>query len=83
MDAFNAAGDTQRRDATIIFRNSTLYDGRVVPATVENPYYNYKVYSSNFTGDDFSDANIRYLRYAEVLLMKAEAMNELGQTERV
>ena len=80
VDAFNAAGDTERRDATIIFRNSTLYDGRVVPATVENPYYNYKVYSSNYTGDDFSDTNIRYLRYAEVLLMKAEALNELGQT---
>lgn len=80
VDAFNDEGDTERRDATIIFRNSTLYDGRVVPATVENPYYNYKVYSSNFTGEDDSDANIRYLRYAEVLLMKAEAMNELGQT---
>ena len=80
VDAFNEEGDTERRDATIIFRNSTLYDGRVVPATVENPYYNYKVYSSNFTGEDDSDANIRYLRYAEVLLMKAEAMNELGQT---
>lgn len=80
VDAFNAEGDTERRDATIIFRNSTLYDGRVVPATVENPFYNYKVYSSNYSGDDYSDANIRYLRYAEVLLMKAEALNELGQT---
>ncbi len=80
VDAYNAAGDTERRDATIIFRNSTLYDGRVVPATVENAYYNYKAYSSNFTGEDDSDTNIRYLRYAEVLLMKAEAMNELGQT---
>lgn len=80
VDAFNAEGDTQRRDATIIFRNSVLYDGRVVPATVENPFYNYKAYSSDFSGGDDSDANIRYLRYAEVLLMKAEAMNELGQT---
>lgn len=80
VDAYNAEGDTERRNATIIFRNSTLYDGRVVPATVENPYYNYKAYSSAFTGSDYSDANIRYLRYAEVLLMKAEAMNELGQT---
>lgn len=80
VDAFNDAGDTVRRDATIIFRNSTLYDGRVVPSTVENPYYNYKAYSSNFTGSDDSDANIRYLRYAEVLLIKAEALNELGQT---
>ena len=26
VDAFNAAGDTQRRDASIIFRNSTLFD---------------------------------------------------------
>jgi len=80
VDAYNAEGDTVRRDATIIFRGSTLYDGREVPNTVENPYYNYKAYSSNFSGDDDSDANIRYLRYAEVLLMKAEAMNELGQT---
>lgn len=80
VDAYNAEGDTERRNATIIFRNSTLYDGRVVPATVENPYYNYKAYSSNFSGDDYSDVNIRYLRYAEVLLMKAEALNELGQT---
>lgn len=80
VDAYNAEGDTKRRNATIIFRNSTLYDGRVVPSTVENPYYNYKAYSSAFTGDDDSDTNIRYLRYAEVLLMKAEAMNELGQT---
>ena len=80
VNAYNAEGDTKRRDATIIFRGSTLYDGRVVPTTVENPYYNYKAYSSNFTGSDDSDTNIRYLRYAEVLLMKAEALNELGQT---
>lgn len=80
VDAFNAEGDTERRDATIIIKPTTLYDGRVVPATVENSYYNYKAYSSAFTGEEFSDANIRYLRYSEVLLMKAEALNELGQT---
>lgn len=80
VDAFDAEGDTERRNATIIFRNSTLYDGRVVPATVENPYYNYKAYSSRFTGDSDTDTNIRYLRYAEILLIKAEALNELGQT---
>ncbi len=70
MDAFNAEGDTERRDATIIAKPTTLYDGRVVPATVENNYYNYKAYSSAFTGDDDTDTNIRYLRYSEVLLMK-------------
>ncbi|AOC93164.1 SusD family protein [Flavobacterium anhuiense] len=69
-----------RKDATIIFRNSTLYDGRVVPETVENPMYNFKAYSSAYTDAWETDANIKYLRYGEVLLMKAEALNELGQT---
>lgn len=78
LDAYEA-GDV-RKDATIIFRNSTLYDGRVVPATVENAMYNFKAYSSSFTDAWETDANIKYLRYGEVLLMKAEALNELGQT---
>lgn len=69
-----------RRAATIIFRGSTLYDGRVVASTVSNPMYNYKAYSSAFYNLEFTDTNLRYLRYAEVLLMKAEALNELGQT---
>lgn len=69
-----------RKAATIIFRNSTLYDGRVVPSTVENPMYNFKAYSSQYTDGWETDANIKYLRFAEVLLMKAEALNELGQT---
>lgn len=42
--------------------------------------YNYKAYSSDFYNVEFTDTNLRYLRYAEVLLMKAEALNELGQT---
>lgn len=69
-----------RKNATIIFRGTTLYDGRVVPVTVENERYNYKAYSSAFTDGWETDVNIKYLRYAEVLLMKAEALNELGQT---
>jgi hypothetical protein len=69
-----------RKAATIIFAGTTLYDGRVVPTTVENPRYNYKAYSSAFTDADISDADIKYLRFAEVILMKAEALNELGST---
>lgn len=69
-----------RKAATIIFRGSTLYDGRVVPNTVENERYNYKAYSSTYTDAWETDVDIKYLRYAEVLLMKAEALNELGQT---
>ncbi len=56
-----------------------MYDGRVVPTTVENPRYNYKAYSSANTDAWETDVNIRYLRYSEVLLMRAEAKNELGQ----
>ena len=78
LDAYET-GDV-RKNATIIFRGTTLYDGREVPSTVENPMYNFKAYSSQYTDGWETDANIKYLRYAEVILMKAEALNELGQT---
>ncbi|WP_278022090.1 RagB/SusD family nutrient uptake outer membrane protein [Flavobacterium ginsengisoli] len=77
-DAYEA-GDV-RRVTTIIFRGSVLYDGREVPSTVANARYNYKAYSSSFYNQEFTDTNLRYLRYAEVILMKAEALNELGET---
>ena len=78
LNAFNAAGDNVRRDATIIFRGETLWDGRVVGAT-ENAMYNEKAYSSLNVGADDSDKNIRILRYAEVLLIKAEAATYINQ----
>ncbi|MEH6658939.1 RagB/SusD family nutrient uptake outer membrane protein [Leeuwenhoekiella marinoflava] len=79
-DAFNEAGDDIRRDATIIFAGETLFDGRVVDAGVENPRYSEKAYSSANAGQSDGDKNIRVLRYAEVLLIRAEALNELGQS---
>lgn len=78
LNAFNAAGDSIRRDATIIFRGETLWDGRVVGAT-ENAMYNEKAYSSLNAGADESDKNIRILRYAEILLIKAEAATYINQ----
>ncbi len=79
LDAFNAEGDNIRRDATIIFRNSTLYDGYIVGNT-ENPMYNKKAYSSANHGASDTDKNIRYLRLGEIYLIQAEAANELGMT---
>ncbi|MBK5209341.1 MAG: RagB/SusD family nutrient uptake outer membrane protein [Flavobacteriaceae bacterium] len=70
-------GDT-RKDATIIFRGETLFDGRLVPNTVSNPMYNQKAYSSALTNADQTGKNIRILRYAEVLLMNAEAALKQG-----
>jgi hypothetical protein len=79
LKAFNDEGDVIRRDATIMFRNSVLYDGYVLGNT-ENPMYNYKAYSSKNKGASDTDKNIRYLRLGEIYLIKAEAANELGQT---
>lgn len=75
-------GDT-RKAATIIVTGQTLWDGYVTPATSPNPMYNYKSYVSktqeSFNGDDWNaNKNLRILRYAEVLLIKAEAENELN-----
>lgn len=79
LNAFNNENDDIRRDATIIFRDSELYDGRYVNDKVINPRSNYKAYSSDFTTDYYSDRGVKFLRYAEILLIKAEALNELGQ----
>ncbi|GAB3513474.1 RagB/SusD family nutrient uptake outer membrane protein [Spirosoma knui] len=86
LSRFYEAGDT-RRSATIIERGDTLWDGQVVSADVENPRYNYKAYVSRtketYNGNTWeTNKNIRVLRYAEVLLMNAEAANELGQSAK-
>jgi hypothetical protein len=81
IDSFEM-GDP-RLKATVISPGDTLYDGWVVPADVVNPHYNKKAYigmadySACGLGDDPKD--ILILRYADILLMNAEASNELGQ----
>ncbi len=79
VNAFDASGDEVRKNATIIFAGETLWDGRVVSASVENPRYNEKAYSSLNAGAADGDKNIRVLRYAEILLIKAEAATYIGQ----
>lgn len=83
-DAFEP-GDP-RRDATIIFRGETTPQGDAIPTSVPNPMYNQKAYvpsSYYVTGfNQGADQNIRVIRYAEVLLMNAEAANELGDANR-
>ncbi|RYE22325.1 MAG: RagB/SusD family nutrient uptake outer membrane protein, partial [Sphingobacteriales bacterium] len=60
-------------------------DGDAIPATIDNPMYNMKSYvpfSLWVSGyNEGSQQNIRVIRYAEVLLMNAEAANELGQSD--
>jgi len=70
-------------NGTILFRGSTSAEGDLIPPTAVNPRYNYKSYVPfplyvNDNGG--SDQNVRVLRYSDVLLMNAEANNELGNT---
>jgi starch-binding outer membrane protein, SusD/RagB family len=79
-DAFEA-GDP-RREATIIFRGTTTSSGDAIPGNVPNPRYNHKSYvpfNQYVSGyNEGCQQNVRVIRYAEVLLMNAEANNELG-----
>jgi hypothetical protein len=73
-----------RLKGTIIFRGTTTPEGDVIPAAGDNPMYNMKsyvpfgLYVSGFNEGCQQDKIV--LRYADVLLMNAEAANELGQT---
>lgn len=71
-----------RRDATIIFRGETTPQGDAIPPTGDNPMYNQKSYvpfSTIVTGyTEGSQQNVRVLRFADVLLMNAEAANEMN-----
>ncbi|MGH2624805.1 MAG: RagB/SusD family nutrient uptake outer membrane protein, partial [Sphingobacterium sp.] len=79
VKAFDAENDLIRKNATIIFRGETMYDGLEIGNT-ENPRYNEKAYSSANGGAEQTDKNLRYLRLGEIYLIKAEAANELGNT---
>ena len=72
-----------RKTATILFSGSSDGYGLTVPATLSTiqPYWNRKVYSDparrSASGIKYANwLNIRMLRYADVLLMAAEAANE-------
>ncbi|OKS86954.1 RagB/SusD family nutrient uptake outer membrane protein [Mucilaginibacter polytrichastri] len=76
------AGDP-RRDATILYRGETTPEGDLVLTSNPNPMYNQKSYvpfTVPFISNEGEAQNIRVIRYADVLLMNAEAANELGNT---
>ncbi len=88
-------GDKRKASTIIAIDNSgkhvgtVLYDGFRIPSadSVQNLFYNYKAYYSEnknvepYLGNrDQKQKNVHLLRYADVLLMNAEASNELGQS---
>ncbi len=82
LEAAFEDGD-ERKAATIYYVGQTLWDGAVVESA-SNPKYNYKAYVSQSQEANYdswsSGKNLRILRYGEILLMKAEAANELGNS---
>jgi hypothetical protein len=75
----------QRKLGTILERGTTTPDGDVIDANASNPRYNMKAYVPNSAPKTCGygrDQNIRVLRLGEVLLLNAEAANELGQSAK-
>jgi hypothetical protein len=79
IDFFSARGDTKRAAVTLLYRGTKTADGDSIKRACTNPVYNGKVYTPsaenkwNYNGYGF-DYNVRILRYADVLLMYAEAL---------
>ncbi len=75
-----------RKNSTIIFVPSTLWDGLPAPTTWNNSRYNYKAYQSTVAesgigmNDGDSAKNLRILKYSDLLLIKAEAAFKIGNT---
>ncbi|NML63624.1 RagB/SusD family nutrient uptake outer membrane protein [Hymenobacter sp. RP-2-7] len=79
--AFEA--NDKRKAGTILYRGQTTPEGDMIQADAANARYNMKAYvpqSVTQVCGYGADQNVRILRYAEVLLINAEATNELGQT---
>jgi hypothetical protein len=92
LEAAFETGDP-RRNRTILYTSTatttfqSIY-GEIIPTGLPNPRYNNKVYTNpalrNSIGNRFGYwMNIRILRYADVVLMYAEAANELGGTANI
>ena len=79
MDFLDSRGDTIRKSVTLLARGSTTPEGDEISANCANPYYNGKVYvPSRYNTRSFNayglDHNMRLIRYAEILLIYAEAL---------
>ncbi|NUO01594.1 MAG: RagB/SusD family nutrient uptake outer membrane protein [Saprospiraceae bacterium] len=79
-------GPDPRREATILYVGEVLPDGSAVVEDnpeVINERYNQKAWAPQpINGNNgWGGGNIRILRYADVLLMAAEALNENGKTQ--
>lgn len=76
---FEGRGDAKRQAITFLERDTTTPEGDYISSKCPNQYYNGKVYTPNSTNTFNTNAygydhNIRLIRYAEILLIYAEAL---------
>ena len=89
LEAAYEAGDP-RKDRTILYTaagSKSLY-GEDIPTGLPNPRYNNKVYTNPTYRSLYNSRmgywmNVRILRYADVVLMYAEAANEVGGAQNI
>ncbi len=78
INFYTDRGEVIRSAATLLYRGTVTPEGDSIKTGCSNPVYNGKVYTPsgynnwNYNGYGF-DHNVRILRYADVLLMYAEA----------
>ncbi|BAX82405.1 RagB/SusD family nutrient uptake outer membrane protein [Labilibaculum antarcticum] len=81
IDSYEA-GD-KRKDVTVLYDGCPQFDGQDYDMAYSTTGYNLRKFLVSKTispTSDNSPMNFPVLRYADVLLMKAEALNNLGQT---
>lgn len=72
-----------RKDKTILYQGCPSFDGHTYKSNMSSTGYSVRKFLVPLSiSPDYNTnpANIVVLRYADVLLMKAEALNELGRT---
>lgn len=78
IDFYTVRGEVIRPETTLLYRGTKTPEGDSIRSGCVNPVYNGKVYTPssyniwNYNGYGF-EHNVRILRYADVLLMYAEA----------
>lgn len=72
-----------RKDKTILYEGAPAFDGKQYKSNMSNTGYNVRKFLVPLSvSPDYNtnSASVIVLRYADVLLMKAEALNELNRT---
>jgi len=81
IDSYEA--NDNRKDITVFYEGAPSFDGKAYNSSYSLTGYNVRKFLvplSAIPSYDNSPLNFPILRFSDVLLMKAEALNELGQT---